>query len=414
MKNNPRKIIMPIVLVLLAVAGVWYFVVKPAGSVEAAWTSIVNPSAPEEGPLTASGTVAATLIDLSPEVAGKIVDVYVQEGDVVKAGGELIHLDDSVMKIQRSIAEANLENAQITLRQMMSPSALAVAQQAVAQDQKALDDAQIALNNQLYYTTNKSAIKDALAKLTVADDNLSKAQIAYDKVPGDPNKDAMKAAAYQKLYAAQQAAQKAKTVYNWWTGKPNQEEINLKTAQLAIAKAKLDEDQNLVNVLLGDPIPENATGAGIMQMLQAQIAIKVAQSNLDLLDSQIGKMTITSPIDGVVMTRNAEPGSVVNAGSALLTLGRLDELSITVYVPEDRIGQVLLGEKASVSVDSFPGEVFDATVNYISDQAEFTPRNVETVSGRKNTVFAVKLMLNDTSGRLKPGMPADVTFEQGN
>jgi multidrug resistance efflux pump len=94
----------------------------------------------------------------------------------------------------------------------------------------------------------------------------------------------------------------------------------------------------------------------------------------------------------------------------LLTIGRTDELSITVYVPEDRIGDVVLGQTANVSVDSFPGIVFKGVVSYISDQAEFTPRNVETVSGRKNTVFAVKLTLSDTTGKLKPGMPADVVF----
>jgi multidrug efflux pump subunit AcrA (membrane-fusion protein) len=70
----------------------------------------------------------------------------------------------------------------------------------------------------------------------------------------------------------------------------------------------------------------------------------------------------------------------------------------------------MLGQTAKVTVDSFPDVIFAATVSYISDQAEFTPRNVQTVSGRKNTVFAVKLTLNDTSGKLKPGMPADVTF----
>ena len=81
----------------------------------------------------------------------------------------------------------------------------------------------------------------------------------------------------------------------------------------------------------------------------------------------------------------------------LRTIGRTDELSITVYVPEDRIGDVVLGQTANVSVDSFPGIVFKGVVSYISDQAEFTPRNVETVSGRKNTVFAVKLTLSDIS-----------------
>ena len=145
---------------------------------------------------------------------------------------------------------------------------------------------------------------------------------------------------------------------------------------------------------------------------QAKIAINQAQANLDLVDAQIAKTIITAPVDGVVLTRAAEPGSVGNAGGVMLTLGRLDELTITVYVPEDRVGEVSLGQVADVTVDSFPGVTFKATVTYIADQAEFTPRNVQTVEGRKNTVFAVKLKLDNASGKLKPGMPADVTFEK--
>jgi HlyD family secretion protein len=147
-----------------------------------------------------------------------------------------------------------------------------------------------------------------------------------------------------------------------------------------------------------------------MSVAQAKTVISQAQANLDLLDVQLGKMIITAPVDEVVLTRVAEPGSVVNAGGTVLTLGRLDELTITVYVPEDRMGEVAFGQTTQVTVDSFPGETFTATVTYISDQAEFTPRNVQTVEGRKNTVFAVKLKLADISGKLKPGMPADVSF----
>lgn len=411
MKRNPRRIIIPIVLVLVVVAAVWYYVVRPAGSVAAAWASIVNPSTASSTALTASGTVETTEINIAPEVPGKILEVNVQEGDVVKPGDVLIHLDDSVLKIQRTIAAANLETARIALQQLTTPAALAVAQQTVAQDQQTLDNAQSSLNNELYYSTNADSIQNAQANMTLANNNLSNVQKIYNNITGDPNTDAPKAAAYQRLYTAQQAYNNAVSNYNWWVGKPNQEQINLKTAQLALAKAKLAEDQTLVGVLTGDPIPDDATGAGIVQLRQAKINLQVAQANVDLLDTQIGKMTIHAPVEGVVMTRNAEPGSVVNAGADLLTLGRLDELTITVYVPEDRIGEVMLGEKTSVSVDSFPGEVFKATASYISDQAEFTPRNVETVSGRKNTVFAVKLTLNDTSGKLKPGMPADVTFD---
>ena len=146
---------------------------------------------------------------------------------------------------------------------------------------------------------------------------------------------------------------------------------------------------------------------------QSENAVKLAQANLDLIDAQMGKISVTAPADGVVLTRAGEPGSVVNPGGTVLTLGRLDQLTITVYIPETRIGEVVIGETATVKVDSFPGETFNAVVNYIATQAEFTPRNVQTVDGRSNTVYAVKLQLADTSGKLKPGMPADVTFTPG-
>jgi HlyD family secretion protein len=410
MKRNPRRIIVPIVLALAVIAGVWYYVVRPAGSVAAAWASIVNPSSASSTALTASGTVETTEISIAPEVPGKILEVNVQEGDVVKSGDVLFHLDDTTLKIQRTIAAANVETARMALQQLTSPAALAIAQKTVAQDQQDLDNAQANLNNQLYYSTNQDAIQNSMASLTLAQKNLDHYQEVYNRTGGDPDKDARKAAAYQQLYAAQLTYNSAVYTHNLWTGKPNQEQTDLKTALVALAKAKLAEDQTLVAVLTGDPIPDGATGTGIVQLRQAELNAQIAQANLDLLDAQIGKMTVNAPVNGVVMTRNAEPGSVVNAGAVLLTLGRLDELSITVYVPEDRMGEVMLGQSTAVTVDSFPGIVFNATVSYISDQAEFTPRNVQTVSGRKNTVFAVKLNLKDTSGKLKPGMPADVSF----
>ena len=113
----------------------------------------------------------------------------------------------------------------------------------------------------------------------------------------------------------------------------------------------------------------------------------------------------------MILTRAVEPGEVVMPGSGLLTIARLSDLTITVYIPEDRYGEISIGQTANVTVDSFPGENFTATVMYISGKAEFTPRNVQTVEGRKTTVFAIKLMLVDAGGKLKPGMPADVLFK---
>ena len=91
-----------------------------------------------------------------------------------------------------------------------------------------------------------------------------------------------------------------------------------------------------------------------------------------------------------------------------MVVSQLSPVTVTVYVPEDRYGQIDLGQAATVTVDSFPGQTFAGTVRWISSEAEFTPRNVQTVSGRKATVYAVKVEVPNESGLLKPGMPADV------
>ena len=144
---------------------------------------------------------------------------------------------------------------------------------------------------------------------------------------------------------------------------------------------------------------------------QAQTVVEQAQANLDLLDTQIAKLTISSPMNGVALTRNVEVGEFVQPGATAFVLGQLDDLTITVYVPENRIGEVSLGQQAEVTVDSFPNLPFTAEVIQIADKAEFTPRNVQTVEGRSSTVYAIKLKVNDPDGKLKIGMPADVVFK---
>ena len=129
-----------------------------------------------------------------------------------------------------------------------------------------------------------------------------------------------------------------------------------------------------------------------------------------LVAVQLNKLQVRAPSAGVIMTRDVEPGEVVQPGVPLLTIGQLDQLTITVYLPEDRYGQVNLGDTAQVSVDSFPGQAFTARVTRIADQAEFTPRNVQTQEERSSTVYAVQLSVDDLAGKLKPGMPADVLF----
>lgn len=145
---------------------------------------------------------------------------------------------------------------------------------------------------------------------------------------------------------------------------------------------------------------------------QAQAAVAQAQAEVELLETQIAKLTVHAPMDGIILSRTVEVGEVLQAGATAIVLGNLEKLTVTVYIPEDQYGRIQLGMSAVITADSFPGERFEAVVEKIGDQAEFTPRNVQTEEGRRTTVFAIQLRLDDPQGKLKPGMPVDVRFEK--
>ncbi|HSB02722.1 MAG TPA: efflux RND transporter periplasmic adaptor subunit, partial [Anaerolineales bacterium] len=226
--------------------------------------------------------------------------------------------------------------------------------------------------------------------LTVSQDNLDAAKTELD--------DAEKA--YSELLSSEAADRVLKA-----------------RAELSVAQERYQVAQDTLNQLqVGAYSPQvKIASIGLEQaqagLQQAQDAVKQAEANLALLDTQITKLTVYAPMDGVILTRNVEPGEFVQPGGASFAMADLNNITITVYVPEDRYGEIKLGQPAQVTVDSFPGETFTGEVIHIADQAEFTPRNVQTVEGRSSTVYAIKLKVTDTEGKLKIGMPADVVFK---
>ena len=149
-------------------------------------------------------------------------------------------------------------------------------------------------------------------------------------------------------------------------------------------------------------------------LMQIQTAVATAKANLDLIDKQMNMLTIQAPMDGVILISSVQPGEVVQAGMPLFSIGKLDILKVTVYIPETDYGKIKLGQQVSLNVDSFPNQSFQAKVTRIADQAEFTPQNVQTKEGRQTTVYAVELTANNPDGKLKPGMPVDVIFDNTN
>jgi HlyD family secretion protein len=217
--------------------------------------------------------------------------------------------------------------------------------------------------------------------------------------------------------AAEKELNDAQKAYDVLLGTQAADEILQARAEVAIAQeryyAALDYqrklqtgDQSIAVLAAQGALSQAQAGAD-----QAQKAVGQAQANVNLLDTQVAKLDVFATMDGVILTRNVEPGEFVQPGAVALTMADITNLNITVYVPEGRYGQVKLGQTAEVRVDSFPGQTFTATVVHISDQAEFTPRNVQTVEGRSSTFYAIKLKLDDPQGKLKIGMPADVVFK---
>jgi HlyD family secretion protein len=149
------------------------------------------------------------------------------------------------------------------------------------------------------------------------------------------------------------------------------------------------------------------------RQLQAQLEyanknLESQQAMVDLASIRKGYTVLVSPIKGKVISRQYEPGEVAVTGSPVVSIADLDNLTIKVYLPESYLGRIQLGKEVSIEIDSHPGKTFPGKITFISDKAEFTPKNVQTKEERVKQVFALKIACNSQGGTLKPGLPCDV------
>lgn len=135
-----------------------------------------------------------------------------------------------------------------------------------------------------------------------------------------------------------------------------------------------------------------------------------AAAQADLLRKRIRDCAVVAPAPGTLTLRAVEPGELVGMGSNIARLTYLDRVKLTIYVNEADLGRVALGQSADVTIDTFPGKPFTGRVVYISPNAEFTPKNVQTKEERTKLVFAVKIEIDNPDGGLKPGLPADAVL----
>ena len=410
--------------------------------------------------LTASGTISADTTRVASEIGGKILDIKVDKGDTVKAGDVLFTLDSQLLQAQHDQAAAAVQVAQATLdaaqkklanaqaqynlavqsSQMQNSQSQATTWQAtqptqflepnwyfqkteqITALQTELDNAQAALKNEQANLQNElknASNEDFVAaekRLAIAEAAYQDASLTLDQAKAAKNSTTLTDAAQKIMDAAQSELDAAQDAYNKILSTTAATDVLEARARVAVAQARLDNAHNAMNLLMsGDQslqiqVAQTGVDEANSGITQAQAGLNQAQAALNLLNVQLSKMTVTAPTSGIVLSRPANPGEITAAGATVIEIGNLSQVKLTVYIPEDQYGKINLSQEVKVSVDSFPGRTFTGSVTYISNQAEFTPRNVQTIESRSTTVYAIEITINNSDLSLKDGMPADATF----
>jgi len=189
-------------------------------------------------------------------------------------------------------------------------------------------------------------------------------------------------------------------------GAVSQQRLDDARTRVTLAEADVERAREALRVLETGPRPEQiAAQRGLLEQAEATVA---------QLDAVLDHTVIRAPFDGVVTVRHREPGEIVPSGAPVLTLMNPDDRWVRIYVREDQVGKLTIGGGARISADAYPDRTYRGRIVFISNEAEFTPRNVQTTKERVKLVYRVKVRIEeDTAFDLKPGLPADVILDIG-
>ena len=317
-----------------------------------------------DGLLRASGRIEGDEIVIAPKIAGRALQVFKDRGDSVVTGDLLVRLSSDQIQAQLDRAREQERYWQDRVRQ--ADIDLDYTAQQVPADIAAA----------------AARVDSAKARIREADALVTRNQRDFDR--------------YQSLWQRRVIPQQKMddATANVTAAMANRDAL---TKELAQAREHLRKAELLPRTV--------ALKRAEWQSLQASLgaaraAVREAEANLD--DTRV-----IAPADGVILTREIEPGEVVTAGTPLFTMVNLNRLYLKVFINEPDIGKIRLGQEARIYVDAFPDRPFAAKVSRVSQRAEFTPKYVETREERVKLVFAVELHAENPQGFLKPGMPGE-------
>lgn len=377
--RRPNPLVLAVVFIVAAAAGF------------GVWRVMTTRDLPSNV-ITVSGRLEGDDAAVASRVPGRIARLAVHEGDAVKAGDTLAVLDDDQLAAREQQARAALTQAE-------ARAAAARAQIAVLEQQLR----QVALQTEQSRVDADGRVKQAEADLAAAEAQLAREQAALQIAQFDRE-------AYGKLAASGAVSERQ--------GRQAASAAEQQTAAVAAGVKRVEAARGALaaaRAMLTNPEIRQAQASAIRGQIaqqQAEVASSLAQTEqarARLAEAEAARkdLTVTAPFDGTVVTRSAEPGEIVGAGTPLLTLVDLSRIYLRGYVPEGRIGEVKAGQPARVYLDSKPGEAIDAVVTRIDPEATFTPENTYFRDDRVKQVVGVKIQVRGAVGLAKPGMPAD-------
>ncbi len=377
---RPRRKILPIIVIVLGVAA--FFV----------WRGyFANPPVP--GNLVVlSGRIEGDDSAVAPKTTGRVLEIRVREGDTVKAGDTIAVLDDEQLTAREDQAKAALQGAEA--RAKSASDQIAVYEQELQQNELSQEQAKV---------DAEGRVKQAESDVAAAESDLAQQEANLRLAQFDNS-------AYQKLVKTGAASERQATQ----ASATAEQQI----AAVAAARRRLDAARGALTTAqanLSNPGIRGFQAATVRKQIdeqRAEIANAAAATRqyrfqLDEAEENRKDLIIPAPFDGTILTRTAEPGEVVTAGTAIVTLLDLSKVYLRGFIPEGEIGKVKLGQPARVYLDSAPDKPIDAYVLRIDPQATFTPENTYFRDDRVKQVVGVKLRLKGAVGYAKPGMPSD-------
>lgn len=356
----------------------------------------------DDGILRASGTIEATKVDVSFQIGGRVAEVVATEGHAVKSGETLARLDPNELTAHVHQIAASLDAVVSQIRQQESTVEMhrGIVESQIQQAHSETDASRMTLER-VRNGSRPEEIRVAEAAVAQADADLTRRRADLQRMTSMLESGVT---SRQEFDAAQSAYRMADTT------------LSAARERLALAKEGsrkediAEAEAHLKSTQAGGAVAE-AGRQGVAIERQALDSLRAHErelrAQLDAANTQLTYTEIHSPLDGVVLTKNIETGEVVNPGTPVVSIANIDALWMNIYLPESQTGLVQLGQSVRVHVDSFPKETFNGKITFVSSESEFTPKTIQTQEERIKLVYRVKVSLENTQQRLKPGMPAD-------